>query len=457
MVELYGDEAVNELAYHFSQAGDSRAGHYLIRAGDEASARYANEEAIRFYARATDFVDEPQKLDTWEKMGDIQFMLGEYKRANEHYGKILAAAEDPGTDARIMRKMGEFQTRRGTYEDAVSTFVSARELLDEDDAETGRLLVSEGYTHYFTGGYNKAMALFLKALMVFESADAEPGDTGKVLRAIGNIHYLRGEYEMAVDYFDRSLKVMESSEDIQGIAAALNNIGVVHNDRGELDKALEFYERSLEIVSKTGAKTFIAQALNNFGIVYNSRGELEEALDYMRRGLEMERKSGDSRGIAESLNNIGVVYVDMGEREKALEHYLKSLEIRERIGDKRGIGFSYYNVGNSYAHKKEYDNAEEHYRKSLDICTELGDGSMAVYNLSGLTVLTIEKGDLPEALGQVDAGKLLGETVYEHAMLHKAMGDPEKARTMFEDALSMFAEMGLVEWKARTEKALEEL
>jgi predicted ATPase len=510
LAELYGDaadEVVSKLAYHYAEANDRRAGQYLAMAGDKARERYANDEAIRLYSRAMDFIGKEEQPAILEKLGDIEFMLGEYDRAKEYFGRTGAAAADSETAARMLRKTGDIHISRGNYEEALRTLGEARAARGAGTLESGRISVSEGNANYITGKYDKAMSLFLEALATFQKSNAGQTDMGKVLRAIGNIHYLRGEYDKAISYFEKSLEATKSINDILGISAALNNIGVVHNDLGDMDKALEFYEESLEIVRNTGAKTFTAKALNNIGIVYNNKGKLDKALQYMQRGLEIEKKLGNSHGIAESMNNIGVVYVDMGERDKALEYYMKSLEIRERIGEKRGIGFSHFNMGNSYSNKGEYAKAAEHYRKSLGICQELGDASMIVYNRCGLAAVSIGQGDLPkaleyaekaaetatelgrnfengmghQALGTVyremrdwdrateefdkalaslehmDAKKLVAETLYEYAAMHGAKGGKAEAKQMYGRALSIFEDMGIVDAARKTRAALEGL
>ncbi len=510
LVELYGDgtdEVVSKLAYHYAEANDKRAGKYLAMAGAKAGERYANDEAVGLYARALDFIRKEEQPDILEKLGDIEFMLGEYDTAKEYFERTREATADNEKVARMLRKTGDIHIIWGNYEEALKIFDEARKTSESGTVESGRLLVSKGNAHYITGKYDEAMSLFLEALGTFEESNAGQTDMGKVLRAIGNIHYLRGECDKAISYFEKSLEAAKNANDILGISAALNNIGVVHNDLGNMDKALEFYEKSLEMVRNTGAKTFTAKALNNIGIVYNNKGKLDKALQYMQRGLDIEKKLGNSHGIAESMNNIGVVYVDMGERDIALEYYMKSLEIRERIGEKRGIGFSHFNMGNSYSNKGEYAKAAEHYQKSLNICQELGDASMAVYNRCGLATVSIGQGDLPKALeyaekavetaaelgrnfengmghqalgtvyremkdwnrameefdkalaslGHVDAKKLVAETLHEYAAMHEAKGGREEAREMYGRALSIFEDMGIVEAAKKTRAALEGL
>jgi tetratricopeptide (TPR) repeat protein len=509
IVSLQGgsqDEFVGKLAYHYSEANDQRAGHYLIMTGDKAMARFANEEAIRFYIRALDFIGPGEQPGILEKLGDIEFMLGEYDKAGEYFEKIRDTTADKDILARMLRKLGEFHTRKGNYEDALKAFTEARSA-HQDALESARLSVSEGHVFYLTGKYDKAMSLFLEAFAIFEKSGAEPTDKCKVLRALGNTRYLIGDYDQALSYFEKSLDVIKNTDDIQGISAALNNIGVVHMERGDMDKALEFYEKSYQLISNIGAKTLIAQALNNIGLIHNTTGHQEKALEYMKRGLEIERKSGNSRGIAESLNNIGVVYVDMGEKETALEYYLGSTEIRERIGDRRGTAFSYFNLGNSYADKGEHAKAVEYYHKSLDLCQELGDISMLVYNHDSMVAVSIDLGDIPKALehakkavekadelgrkfetgmsrraigmvyremkdwnkaaqefekalavlDQVDTKKLMAQTLYEYAVMHKAKSENDLAKEKFGRALSVFEEMGMKYWAGKCKKGLEEL
>ena len=53
------DEIAVQLALHFEKAGlDEKTRYYLQKAGEQAAARYANEEAIDYFTRAMEMTPE---------------------------------------------------------------------------------------------------------------------------------------------------------------------------------------------------------------------------------------------------------------------------------------------------------------------------------------------------------------------------------------------------------------
>ena len=92
--QLFTDRAAEFyglLAYHFDAAGDrAKAIDYLIKAGDKSRLEDAHEEAIKFYQRAIERLNELGDLDragkTWLKLGliyQIDFEFDQAHRANE--------------------------------------------------------------------------------------------------------------------------------------------------------------------------------------------------------------------------------------------------------------------------------------------------------------------------------------------------------------------------------------
>ena len=58
------EEVYGLLAYHYDRAGtQDRAIHFLVHAGDKARAEYAEQEALRYYARAVELMTERQEWD----------------------------------------------------------------------------------------------------------------------------------------------------------------------------------------------------------------------------------------------------------------------------------------------------------------------------------------------------------------------------------------------------------
>jgi tetratricopeptide (TPR) repeat protein len=392
-------EVVGELAYHYHQAGDARAGGWLVRAGDKARERYASVEAERLYESALETIEGEEAVKVLESLGDITVLIGDNKKAIARYEEAGKVAKDPEVRARNLRKAGDAHENMGEHQRSLDALARAKALLEGlKVAELGRISLGEGRAHFRKGDYDRAMPLLLEAVQIFEEFGGAERDVGNALRAIGNVHWSKGEYDVALENLERSQAAMEKADDKQGIAAALNNIGIVHHYRGEMDRALEFDMRSLAIQEKIGNKQGIALVLGNIGNVHLSRGELDRALEFYERSLKMEERIGDKRAIAMSLNNIGTLHHTRGEMDMALGFYERSLGIFDRIGDKSGTALSLNNVGIVHLERGELDIALGFYERSLEIKEKLGDRKGIAGSLEGIGNVHLARGEARKAL-----------------------------------------------------------
>ncbi|MEW5936934.1 MAG: tetratricopeptide repeat protein [Candidatus Thermoplasmatota archaeon] len=476
IAELHKDnleDVISELAHHYYEAGDERAGEYLVKAGDKAKDGYANEEALRCYEHSLEVIVEEEKPVILEKLADVQALMGEFDKAIENLEKAKESTEEKETKARMLRKTGDAYEKKGEYDKSLEVLAKAKGLVEKGTAEYGRITRSEGMAYLRIGDYDQGLSSSRTALKIFEETGAAQKDIGNALRAMGNIHYSKGEYDPALEHYEKSLAVMDGCGDKVGIAATLNNIGAVHWNRGELDKALEYHGRSLEIREKIGDKQGVALSLNNIGLVHDYRGELDKALEYHGRSLEMLEKIGDKQGVAASLNNIGLVHYARGELDRALECYERSLEILEKIGDKRGIALSLTNIGLVTHDRGELEKALAYQQRCLAICLEIGDKWLSTNAYCCLTEVKLETGDVETALENAEKAvgisveigvkkeeamgcRVLGMVYREMKDWNKAEEEFSKARTILEEVgdkkelARLFYEYGLM-WKAKGE------
>jgi tetratricopeptide (TPR) repeat protein len=510
IAEIHKDnpnQIVNELAYHYFEARDVKAGKFLLKAGDSAGEKSANEEALRFYRNALEFFVDEEKVNVLEKLGDIQVRMGKYDNAIENFLRASKSTANKETKVRMLRKAGDSHEKKGEYDNAIEVLSEAKSLAEAGTIEYGRVMGCEGNTYWKKGNYDNALHCFLEAVMTSEKVGADKKDIGNALRAVGIFHSSKGELVHALQYYEKSLSVMDEIEDQYGIAAALNNIGSVHYERGELDRALEFYRRGYDIFEKIGDKQGIAGTLNNIGSAHSEKGEPERALEFYGRSLKIREKIGDRWGFAMLLNNIGSVHFESGELDRALEFYEHSLKIREKIESRQGVALSLNNIGEVYLYKGELGKALELYEHSLEISLEIGEKRLYIHNLCGLAEVKLGKGDAQAALEhakesaevaaeigakpeeglshrvlgmiyremkkwdiasdeftkaraileEVGDKVRLSRVFYEYALLSKFEGAPTQAKEHLFKALTEFERMGMKLWADKCRKALEEL
>lgn len=453
------DDALYELARHFSQTGEyKKAFDYCLRAGEKAEGLFAAEQAIKFYGDALSALPKTgapvetmgKETEILERLGDISAFIGKYDKSLEYYELAEKPAHEAEVKARMLRKLGKVLERKGDYDRSLELLAKAKEhLKDERSLEYGRICFDEGISYRRKSDYDKTISLTLKSMEIFESAGGEQKDIGKALRSIGVIHSLKGEFDEALNYEEKCLAIMNMINESHEIATSLHNIGILYWNKGELDKALEHHKRSLELFEKIGDKRGVASTFNNMGAVFIDKGELDRALEHYLSGLGIREKIGDKDGVANSLNNIGSVYYSKGELDRALEYYershqihetlgnkhgvaillddigsvyedwgelgtaleyyQRSLQIRENLGEKRGVAFLLSSMGNVYRGMGELDKAQDHHERSLVLCREIKERKFSICNYRGLAEICLGHQNIRAALEH--AGKAVDISV----------------------------------------------
>ncbi|MDX6521840.1 MAG: hypothetical protein QOF08_2445 [Gaiellales bacterium] len=109
-IEGPGPRALAHLARHFSEADDAdRAADYLIRAGDEARAIYADQEAINYYRRARRFLqrlgDDGRSRETLFKIALMHHLTFNYAEAESAYDEAFACKVEPVQQTQAVERL----------------------------------------------------------------------------------------------------------------------------------------------------------------------------------------------------------------------------------------------------------------------------------------------------------------------------------------------------------------
>ncbi|MBS3817412.1 MAG: tetratricopeptide repeat protein [Candidatus Thermoplasmatota archaeon] len=459
--ELYKEDeeaAVGKIGQHYYKANDERAGEYLLKAGDHARKRHANEEAERFYGYAIEILEEEDELkEAYEALGNVHELMGKYNDALKEYERALDLVEGTGEEARFYGKMAEIYEEKGEFDKSLDICEKGLDHIEQDipgsiSAEDKlRLLDVKGWSFLRKGKYDRAEEAWREGMEMAEEAGDEK-EIAQALHDIGTLYFRRGTYDKAVELLDEGLQIREDLGDEKGLVSSLNNIGVVYQNKGELDRSLENFEESLDISRKIDDKRGTSMSLNNIGMVYRDKGELDRGLEYYKKSLEIDRRLGDEPGIGMSLNNIGEIYRDKGDLDRSLEHFKESLEIKRELGDKRGLVMSLNNIGEVYREKGELDRSLEHFKESLEISRELGDKRGIAESLKNIAKVYRHKGQIRTSREHIDESldicldigskRLSIENLCELAETCMEQGKDDTALQKAERAVELSTEMG---------------
>jgi len=308
LIERAGMEASAEmldlLAYHFDRSNDEeRKRHYLLKAGESAQSRYANDAAINYYRKVLPLLRPEDRVRVMVQFGQVLELVGRWSEAGETYQSSLRLAldlQDIRMEARCRSAVGELLRKEGKYVDALQWLEESQRL--------------------------------------FERAGDEVG-LAEALHLSGTVNAQRGEFERAISLYDRSMVLRRQQDDKRKIASLLSNLGIIAWFSEEFDKARHLYEESLAIRREIGDRWSIANSLNNLALLLSDLGEFSTAQDLLEECLAINRELGDRWAISNALSSLADVALDQGNYSAARDWLREGISISRELGDRVAISF----------------------------------------------------------------------------------------------------------------------
>lgn len=392
----YGAAALDhadELAFHFGRAKKlgSKGIKYLVRAGENALAKYANREAAAYLTAAFDGAkaeDSDFEGITKEHLATLLARtlqrLGEYERAIELWSFALrdaSARGDTAAVASIEYRIGLAMYWSGRHEEAIAHYTAGltaaesasivqqalrlrlargiclQELGKLADAQADLEFALEGAT---SGGMDSQVLLARahRALLLLyawtgslgvarkhgEDAIRHAEASGQLLLqwsahwAMAILTGVSGDEPAVALHLAESAKLAEASRSpLLPLWTAELRVQYLSNV-GDWDGGLALAERTIVLAQKLGQRAILPRLYVWAGMMYLPRGETERAKKYFDQAWTI---SGANKGIERPLDVPSVVpahlglsayYLALGDYAKAVEVGEAGLAIADRTG-----------------------------------------------------------------------------------------------------------------------------
>jgi predicted ATPase len=196
------EEQYETLAHHYYQSGDrEKSWVYLVKAGDKARDKYANEAAIAHYTQALSVgLDGEGVHRVYESLGDVYRLIGQYEKALEGYRQALERCPPAATEvAKVQRKIAKTWELQGQYDEAMRGLHVARTTLGNEPRtpEMARIANDMGWVYMQRGDYPAALRRCAEGLEIAESLPND--EEGRRVRAELQ-HTLGTTYQQMGDY-----------------------------------------------------------------------------------------------------------------------------------------------------------------------------------------------------------------------------------------------------------------
>lgn len=178
-------------------------------------------------------------------------------------------------------------------------------------------------------------------------------------------------------------------------------------------------------------------------------GSAESALASLRAVIEKRHQLDDEAGQAAVLSLMGYYYNFRGDTAHALEHYRRCLDLQWRSQDRSGLPWTLCEIGLSYGKLGDADRGRDYLDLCFELGQEVGNARVQAFSLGRGAQLDLDLGELQSAyrqytnlrkllLANSSGSSLAAQALDGLARVQLYLGEPEKARQTFLQALSEF-------------------
>jgi tetratricopeptide (TPR) repeat protein len=435
------DQLAPQLAHHFERAQIRDKAHfYLVKAGDQAAANFANEEALTYFNRAM-ILTRPDntrvRFDTLLKRERVYDLLGRRTEQRWDLEELTRLAnqltEAPNLRAQIAIRRAKLEIDEGNYEAAKSSVQAAIQDIDAD-----------GYSNLLVD----ALLLEIRVMLLVGQREAAKTQLDRALAIARDNHYVRGEYNVLAEtalwswyggdsagaamMWREALEQIQQAGDLRRELEILNNLGIVSKEIYKFQDALEYYERALQIAKKIGDRSGEATLLTNMGsaslaatdyiqaglysaqaaelseevrerpvqgmalsnrsLAFLELGQYAMAKQVAEEALVLIRSAGNLVAEANILENLAVIEFALGSQEQALEYAHNGLAITREAGARRVEASILIRMGMMQLKMGQLEAAEKAFLDSKEIAQEIREPIRMFELQAGLAGTALARG-----------------------------------------------------------------
>jgi class 3 adenylate cyclase/tetratricopeptide (TPR) repeat protein len=442
------EEFYEKLAYHYSKCGNlEKACQHLILSGEKASRSYSNWEAFQLYKKAINLLKQlpgtdenrRKRLSVYLLISDCMYPLGYPEDSLQMLQEGEKLSEEVGNE----RSLADFHRNIGWYYGAKGKQVRAIEYQEKSLREakkikdlkltiqvTTELCISYGRTghHYKITDVAPEVVDHLEGMKgkaeLFQTVAV---NYSRLCSIYGVSLGLLGEQKKGIIYCEKAIVAGHKIGDIFNLAACEFHYGNLYGFTGECKLAIEHYEKSIKYHEESKSVGFAATNWGLLGYAYYLLGDEVSAQTYAERGLKLKRESGFGFFTSPLHWVLSQIELAIGNNKGAQSHAKMALKLSQKHNERHFEGLALVSLGRIYGNSdpSQCDEATEKILKGIEIFEEL---KYKPFYSQGYFYL----------------GELYANT-----------GRKERALENLSTAKSLFQEMGMDFWLAKTNEVME--
>ena len=400
------------LATHFERGRDfSKAVTYLIQAGDNAVARYANAEALNYYLRGFDLTEKlpeeskaAQQIILLRKRAGSRLALGQLKDSFTDYAAMRSACQAAGNLEEECRALIGLTTVAHNLREMADIELYGQAAMDLAARIGNHGLAAEAITNWgiylgVTGRLSEALNHFNRCIPLARSVGHRAAlPAGLLYRGI--LHFWKSEYESAEQTQVEASQLAAEVRDGFYLPLSLLYLGLTRANRGRISEAMASMQEAFDMAKRNNNGLALSRVPNGIGWVWREIGDLAKALEFDQECVETSRRTRAAEAEANGLINLVHDYIQAGESQKAAAALegVQPLYERERWNRWRFYGIRHRAAEAEYwLSLGKLDQAEEHARTLLENARNHGIPKYTAIGRRLLGEISAARGDLNTA------------------------------------------------------------
>jgi len=442
------DQHAQDLAYHFTQAGDLEGSlAWSRRAARNAVMVFAHDEALKFLEHARESAEALHRsgdvaaID--EEIGDIHDARGVIPAAVESYERALAEAATREARAALKVKVGNAYVPIGDPRGLARLEEALAEL--DPQTQTNALALATAlvgrYYHYRTD-HRKAIEFLERARKLAEPLD-DPWTLCNIYSYLAGAHQHLLLYDESDRWARASIALGERKS--FGFALALGNEFLAENagGRGLWDDTLAFADRDHEQARKIGSIARAAWSGFCYGTGLYGKGDLRAAKNAALAALELAEQIGEERLATWIGTNAAAVAADLGDDEAAGQHAKRTWERAQRLQQLVLSAGALHALGYTAMQRGDLEEALEAYSQYVQLVSHTENGVARNLIMSSAAEAHLRAGKVDEAASLAAEALEVAEFAkapHYLALARRVLGQMHAARQQHDDAALAFGE-----------------
>jgi predicted ATPase/class 3 adenylate cyclase len=400
------EEQLGLLAYHWEQAGETGpAVEYLRRAGAQAAAQHANDEALGYLNRALALTPE-DALDVRTILLLAREGVYDVQGAREAQRQDLAALKELAAALGDGVRRAEIAYRKAQYAYAISdcpaSIAAAQQAVTL--AQAAGDVARETAAHLQWGitlrrmNDHAAAALRLERALALARRISLRDIEADTLRALGFVRGFQGQYAVAKTYMQQALDLCRQTANVEAEGRVLANLGMWHIAMGDYVTARSQGEQALRIFDKFGFRWGQGEALFCLGFSSFCLGDYAQARSFLEQELETGRETRNPSRESRALADLGLLAHCQGDHKRAQAYSQQGLAVAQGCGNQWYQAFALIVLGHALTGLAQYGKAIDCYQRALTLYREMRLLHYSLDVRAGLARIVLARGEHAKAV-----------------------------------------------------------